>query len=64
LQETARAAHGFATSREKRTRMLHDSGLVVICLVAGGVLYLTIFFWVTVRRVRDLGPPTPPPEHH
>jgi hypothetical protein len=44
--------------------MLHDSGLVVICLVAGGAIYLTIFFWVTVRRVRELGPPTPPPEQH
>jgi hypothetical protein len=45
-------------------RAMHDAGLVVVALVVGGALYLAIFFWVTVQRVRELGPPKPPPEHH
>lgn len=42
---------------------MHDVALVVVALVVGGALYLTIFFWVTVVRVRELGPPKPPAEH-
>jgi hypothetical protein len=44
--------------------MLHDAGLVAACLLVGGALYLTIFFWVTVQRVNELGPPKPPPDQH
>ncbi|HLN47150.1 MAG TPA: hypothetical protein VK216_02690 [Magnetospirillaceae bacterium] len=44
--------------------MLHDAGLVGACLLVGGALYLAIFFWVTVQRVSELGPPKPPPDQH
>jgi hypothetical protein len=44
--------------------MHDDAALVLVALVAGGALYLAIFFWVTVQRVRELGPPKPPPDHH
>jgi hypothetical protein len=44
--------------------MLTDAALVGAVLVVGGALYLAIFFWVTVQRVNELGPPKPPPEHH
>jgi len=43
---------------------MHDSTLVLVALVAGGAAYLAIFFWITARRVKELGPPKPPPEHH
>jgi len=44
--------------------MLHDAALVGAILVVGGAIYLAIFFWVTVQRVNELGPPKPPPEQH
>ncbi|MBV8170380.1 MAG: hypothetical protein JO219_00430 [Candidatus Eremiobacteraeota bacterium] len=46
------------------THMLSGAALVAIVLVTGGAIYLTIFFWVTVQRVNELGPPKPPPGQH
>ena len=44
--------------------VMHDASLVALILIIGGALYLAIFFWVTVQRVKEIGPPKPPPEHH
>jgi hypothetical protein len=41
-----------------------DTALVAYVLVAGGIVFLSTFIWITVARVRELGPPTRPPDHH
>jgi len=41
-----------------------DTTLVGYVLVAGGIIFLSTFMWITVSRVRELGPSTRPPEHH
>jgi hypothetical protein len=45
-------------------RRMTDTVLVAIVLIAGGITFLSIFMWVTIARVRELGPPLPPPDHH
>ncbi len=40
-----------------------DSALVATVLIIGGVAFLSTFLWVTVTRVREIGPPTPPHSH-
>jgi hypothetical protein len=41
-----------------------DTTLVAYVLIAGGIVFLSTFMWITVTRVRELGPPTRPPDHH
>ena len=42
---------------------MSGTALVATVLVIGGALYLVVFFWVTVERVREIGPPKPPAHH-
>jgi hypothetical protein len=53
----------IALGAHERARM-NDATLVAVVLVAGGALFLGVFFWVTVQRVRELGPPKPPEHNH
>jgi len=41
-----------------------DATLVAVVLVIGGALFLAIFLWITAQRVKEIGPPKPPPDHH
>jgi len=41
-----------------------DATLVAVVLVIGGGLFLAIFLWITAQRVKEIGPPKPPPDHH
>jgi hypothetical protein len=45
-------------------RRMNDTSLVAYVLVAGGIVFLSTFMWITVTRVRELPPPTRPPDHH
>jgi hypothetical protein len=64
LQEQSLCTQWIHARPQNVCAMLHDAGLVAAALVVGGAIYLAIFFWVTVQRVNDLGPPKPPPEQH
>jgi hypothetical protein len=41
-----------------------DTTLVGYVLVTGGIIFLATFMWITISRVRELGPSPRPPEHH
>jgi hypothetical protein len=41
-----------------------DTALVGYTLVAGGIVFISTFMWITVTRVRELGPSKRPPDHH
>ncbi|HEY7982382.1 MAG TPA: hypothetical protein VID19_12950 [Candidatus Eremiobacteraceae bacterium] len=43
---------------------MNDTTLVAYVLVAGGIVFISTFMWITVTRVRELGPSKRPPEHH
>ncbi|HLJ83407.1 MAG TPA: hypothetical protein VKT51_04470 [Candidatus Eremiobacteraceae bacterium] len=40
-----------------------DTALVATVLIVGGVIFLSTFLWITVVRVREIGPPAPPHSH-
>jgi len=44
------------------TGRVSGAGVVAIVLVLGGALYLTIFLWITVTRVREEAPNMWPPD--
>ena len=50
-------------TRFERARMT-DATLVAVVLAIGGAIFLTTFLWITVQRLKEIGPPKPPPDHH
>jgi hypothetical protein len=37
--------------------------LLATVLIAGGVIYMVIFLWVTHERLKEIGPPKAPGDH-
>jgi hypothetical protein len=43
---------------------MSDGSLVLLILVLGGVFYMSLILWTTVRAVRESDANDPPPEAH